>query len=130
MTFLIDEHRRQLLRNGSPEHRDKNHFPVVKLFIPGTACTWLLTELDPDEPDIAFGLCDLGMGLVELGYLSINELESIQTQSGVSVECDFSFEGKYPLSIYTAAAREMEQITENVTILSTHLARNHKPDVK
>jgi hypothetical protein len=30
---------------------------VVKLFTPDAACTWLLTELDPDDPDIAFGLC-------------------------------------------------------------------------
>ncbi|WP_425374772.1 DUF2958 domain-containing protein [Mesorhizobium tamadayense] len=29
--------------------------PVVKLFTSGT--TWLLTELDPDDPTIAFGLC-------------------------------------------------------------------------
>lgn len=36
--------------------------PVVKLFCPWSGATWLLTELDPDDPDIAFGLCDLGMG--------------------------------------------------------------------
>jgi hypothetical protein len=28
-------------------------------------CTWLLTELDP-EHELAFGLCDLGMGLPRL----------------------------------------------------------------
>jgi hypothetical protein len=33
--------------------------PVVKLFMPDADRTWLLTEIDPDNPDIAFGLCDL-----------------------------------------------------------------------
>jgi len=30
--------------------------PVVKLFTPDAQCTWLLSELDPDDPDIAFGI--------------------------------------------------------------------------
>jgi hypothetical protein len=36
--------------------------PVVKLFTPDAGTTWLLTEIDPDDPDRAFGLCDLGSG--------------------------------------------------------------------
>jgi hypothetical protein len=36
---------------------------VVKLFRPWCGATWLLTEFDPDDRDIAFGLCDLGMGI-------------------------------------------------------------------
>ena len=35
--------------------------PVVKLFTPDAGATWLLTELDPADPDRAFGLCDLGL---------------------------------------------------------------------
>jgi hypothetical protein len=48
---------------------------VVKLFNPCGAATWLLTELDPDDPDIGFGLCDLGLGSPELGSVRISELE-------------------------------------------------------
>jgi hypothetical protein len=40
---------------------------VVKLFTPDAQCTWLLTELGND--DIAYGLCDLGMGTPELGLV-------------------------------------------------------------
>lgn len=39
-----------------------DHHPVVKLFTPDGGATWLLSETDPDDPDICFGLCDLGMG--------------------------------------------------------------------
>jgi len=36
------------------------------------AATWLLTELDSEDPDIAFGLCDLGMQCPELGSVRIS----------------------------------------------------------
>lgn len=68
MKLLTKSIRRCLIRNGevSAHYReedrlDPDFFPVVKLFTPDAQCTWLLTELDPSEPDIAFGLCDLGM---------------------------------------------------------------------
>ena len=51
--------------------------PVVQLFCPWGGGTWLLTELDPEDPDIAFGLCDLGMGSPELGSVRLSELAAI-----------------------------------------------------
>lgn len=48
-----------LLANGEQTAKDGkgNHVPVVKLFLPGQAATWLITEAYPDHPDILFGLC-------------------------------------------------------------------------
>lgn len=57
--------RQALLRNG----RLRQQYPKggnagpylareVKHFTPDASCTWLLTELDPDDPDTAFGLFD------------------------------------------------------------------------
>jgi hypothetical protein len=72
--LLTDEIRERLLRNGrlmrdcvDRGEVQPDFLPVVKLFTPDGGCTWLLTELDTDEPDIAFGLCDLGMGCPETG---------------------------------------------------------------
>ena len=46
----------ELLVNGARsalgEHIDPP--PVVKLFTPDAGATWLLTELDPEDPDRAF----------------------------------------------------------------------------
>ena len=61
--------------SGKPE---MDFMPVVKLFCPWTGATWLLTELDPEDPDIAFGLCDLGLGFPELGSVRISELEAVR----------------------------------------------------
>jgi hypothetical protein len=117
MPLLTEEQKQQLLDNGQPENRDKDHSPVVRLFIPFTACTWLLSELDHQEPDIAFGLCDLGMGFPELGYVSIDELSSIKLAGTFEVMCDNAFSVTYPMSVYARAARMEQMITTNPDIL-------------
>jgi RPA family protein len=68
----------------------------VKLFNPVGAATWYLTEYNP-ETRIAFGYCDLGMGCAELGYVSIEELESVTLPFGLSIERDIHWNPK-PLS--------------------------------
>src|SRR6202035_5971956 len=67
--------------------------PVVKLFTPDAQCTWLLTELGLD--DIAFGLCDLGMGTPELGFVSMREIRELRGPLGLPVERDLHFEADY-----------------------------------
>lgn len=92
------------LENKSLAKQDKfaDHMPVVKLFTPDANCTWLLTELDPEEPDIAFGLCDLGMGksCTELGYVRISELKEIRGRFGLPVERDRHWQATKTLSQY------------------------------
>ena len=105
----------QLLANG--RNRDQDHPPVVKLFTPDAGCTWLLSEIDPEEPDIAFGLCDLGLGFPELGCVSLDELRALRGKLGLPVERDLSFAAEHPMSVYAEAARQAEGITEGTTAL-------------
>jgi hypothetical protein len=101
----------QLLANG--RNRDADHFPVVKLFTPDAGGTWLIAEIDPEDPDTAFGLCDLGQGFPELGSVSISELQSVRGRMGLTIERDHSFTAKYPLYVYVEAARRAETITDD-----------------
>src|SRR3569833_4454677 len=90
MTKLItDEQRAQLLANGrqSLDNDDFDPPPVVKLFTPDADATWLLTEIDPDDHDHAFGLCDLGHGFPELGYVSLAVFLSVCCRFGFLVLC-------------------------------------------
>lgn len=110
----------KLLRNGcirqaleEDGRAEADFIPVVKLFTPDAGCTWLLTELDPDEPDIAFGLCDLGMGCPELGSVRISEIESVRGKLGLPVERDLHFVARHTLSIYARAAWNAAAITED-----------------
>jgi len=93
------------MNNGQP---DIDFKPVVKLFTPDAQCTWLLTELGRD--DIAFSLCDLGMGFPELGFVSMTELLALRGPLGLPVERDEHLEADKPLSAYTAEARERGRI--------------------
>src|SRR3546814_7820066 len=61
--------------------------------------------MDPDEPDILFGLADLGLGCAEFGTVRLSELESVKGRLGLGIERDLYFEAHYPLSVYAEAAR-------------------------
>ncbi|ONF47354.1 DUF2958 domain-containing protein [Methylobacterium radiotolerans] len=113
MQLITAAQRAALLANGAASaKRDIDPYPVVKLFTPDAGATWLLTELDPTEPDIAFGLCDLGRGCPKLGYVRLSELQTVRGKLGLPVERDLWFEAKGPLSAYAAAAHRAEHIVE------------------
>ena len=84
--------------------------PLVKLFTPDAACTWLLSEIDPEDPDIAFGLCDLGMGFPEIGSVSLAELRVFRGKLGLPVERDLHFEPDKTLSAYADEASRLGYI--------------------
>lgn len=84
---------------------DRDSAPVVKLFAPDGAATWLISEVDPDDPDRLFGLCDLGLGHPELGYVSLAEISAVRGHLGLPVERDLHFVADRPLSKYAEEAR-------------------------
>ena len=121
MKLLTKELRDKLLANGREQVKvtgtkaEKDFWPVVKFFYPAGAPTWLITEADPEDPDILFGLCDLGHGFPELGSVRLSELQGFRGKFGLGIERDLYFEAKAPLSRYADAAREAGCIVENVT---------------
>ena len=117
MELLLPEHRERMLRNGrfNAFRRERGECeidfkPVVKLFVPWGGGTWLLTELDPDNPDLAFGLCDLGLGFPELGSVSLRELDELTGPGGLTVERDLHFIPVKSLGAYAEEARLHERI--------------------
>jgi hypothetical protein len=103
----------RLVANGERSARsdDFDPMPVFKLFTPEGSATWLLSELDPDNLDRAFGLCDLGLGFPELGYVSIHELSALRTRDlRLRVERDRYFIPDRLLSVYAAEARAAGRI--------------------
>ena len=116
MKLITDSLTEKLLANGRAQRAamDKgddalDFKPVVKLFTPDAQCTWLLTELDPDG-GLAFGLCDLGMGEPELGYVSLFELQSVRGQLGLPIERDLHFEADKAISAYAEEAHQLRRI--------------------
>ncbi|MCC6914180.1 MAG: DUF2958 domain-containing protein [Rhodospirillaceae bacterium] len=109
----------RLLANGQASlAQDIDHVPVVKFFDPCGGATWLITEARPDEPDILFGLCDLGMGFPELGSVRLSELKSVKGRLGIGLERDFFFAPRYPLSVYLHAALYARCTVEDDALLA------------
>ena len=109
---LIDngQAQRAAIRNGSDDPQPIDPYPVVKLFTPDAGATWLLTELDPEDEDLAFGLCDLGLGEPELGYVRISELQALRGPLRLPVERDLHFMASRPISVYFQEARRAGRI--------------------
>lgn len=110
--FITDEQRVLLLANGheSQQNPDFDPAPVLKLFTPDAGATWLLTEIDPEEHDHAFGLCDLGLGMPELGWVSLQELATVRGRLGLPIERDLHFRAEKRLSAYARDARHAGRI--------------------
>ena len=116
MTLITKALTEQLLANGRAQRAAIDNDqpaldfkPVVKLFTPDAQCTWLLSELDPDDA-LAFGLCDLGMGEPELGYVSLAELATVRGKLGLPIERDLHFETDKTISAYAEEARQLRRI--------------------
>jgi hypothetical protein len=109
---LLDNGRRQAVVKGTADEIDFE--PVVKLFNPCGAATWLFTEIDPDDETVAWGLCDLGMGYPEFGTVSLEELSAYRGRFGLGIERDLHFKAIAPISVYIAAASKAQRIVENV----------------
>ncbi|MFB0875845.1 MULTISPECIES: DUF2958 domain-containing protein [unclassified Sphingobium] len=102
--------------------------PVVKLFNPLGAATWLATELDEDG-DTLFGLADLGFGCPELGYFSLSEIAEVRLPFGLFIERDLSFESAFPLTIWTEWARRAGSILWAEPLLRRAVQTGAAPDL-
>lgn len=107
--LLTRAHRARLTANRA---RSGDHEPVVKLFTPDANATWLLTDMDGEGR--LFGLCDLGLGSPELGYVMLSELETLRGPLRLPVERDRCFRATAPLSVYADAARTAGRVIDTL----------------
>lgn len=112
MQLITDEQREIMLANDRcyAENPSFDPMPVVKIFNPVGAATWLLCSLDHEDPDIASGLCDLGFGTPELGSVRVSELEETRLPLGLRLERDLYFKPRQTIGQYADEARRLGYI--------------------
>ena len=111
MELVTKEQMEKLRANGRGMMETDISFevwPVVKLFAPDANATWLLAWVEPDLPDHAWGLCDLGCP--EIGLVRLSEIAAVRGPLGLPVERDLYFEAEKSLSEYAAEARALGRI--------------------
>ena len=107
MKLITKEIETKLSKNTGNALVDK---PYLKLFSPVGSATWLITEYNK-ETDELFGLCDLGHGSPEIGYVSLKELQSMKIEPfGLSIERDKYWEPDRTLSEYNWEAKKVGSI--------------------
>lgn len=106
-SLITVEQRAQLLANGqayAAGHAGDPR-PVVRLFTPDAHATWVLAALDPADGDTAYGLCDMGIGMPELGHVRLSDLASIVGPLKRPILRDLYFRPTRPLSAYAQLAQ-------------------------
>lgn len=91
---LIPESMRAQIPGLYATENESDPIAQIKLFTPDSSWSWFVVEFSPDER-LCFGLT-IGHEH-ELGYFSLDELESARGPLGLKVERDLYFEPK-PLS--------------------------------
>ena len=105
MELLTQEIKAKLKANYETGELDgSSGAPVVKMFDPCGASTWVFSQIDPDGR--LFGVCDLGQGSPEIGWQSLDELKSFRGPLGLGIERDILWTPKMSISEYADAARE------------------------
>lgn len=68
---------------------------VVKYFTPDGNATWWIVDGEHEEDGDwrLFGLCDLGLGFPELGYIQLSELRQLRGNCGLPIERDLHWSG-------------------------------------
>ncbi len=117
MHLFSDDRYLQLLENGKLGNQELDHYPVVKLFMPGTNNVWIISHMYNAERNIAWGLYYIYGSIPIQGFIDLNDLASIKHRSSYSVLSDENFEAKYPMSAYVTAAKICERITEKDALL-------------
>lgn len=105
--------RAELLGNGLAAADDPafDPVPLVKLFTPDGAATWLICWAQQDDDDLLlWGLCDLGTGCPEIGPVLLSELQELRGALGLPVERDLYFNESRALSICAAEALSLGYI--------------------
>ncbi|WP_066793606.1 DUF2958 domain-containing protein [Sphingomonas soli] len=127
MIRLPDDMLAALLANGAAtraaqrrDTREPDPVPVLKLFNPVGAATWLATELDEDG-DTLFGLADLGFGCPELGSFSLSEIGSARLPFGLGIERDEDFSTPFALSVWADRARREGSIIAAEAVLRSEI---------
>lgn len=123
--FTYTEYQR-LLANG--RETDQDHRPVAKFYIPGSGgMTWLITAIDPVNPRFAQGLEDLGHGFPQYGRIDLKDFVDIPMKYDLPFEKDDCFQSYFPVSVYIAAAQDLQYIVEDYGVLARYVRKKKGP---
>ena len=114
MKRLTKEQHDMLIQNGRhiETYGDDDVMPVTKLFSSDGNQTYLLFAVDDCDHDLAYALCDLGVGTPEIGTIRLSKVANGQTSFGLSVEFDPNWKPTMSMHEYIEKARKDGRLRE------------------
>ena len=112
MSLLTPAQTVQLIKNGHKP--DVDHVPPAYLMVLHEGVPvmqFMLTHVDPDYPDQAYGLIDFGHGKPRMSMVFLPQLESINEHDELHIEQDPYFKPTRPISVYHIASQIKGYIT-------------------
>ncbi len=103
MSLITPEIEKKLRANNKCGSNGKL-LPAVRLFVPHTICSWLLSSMT--EEGLGYGLADLGTP--EWGYINLQELEEVEVEvHGLTlrVQVDEEFVPMFAMKVHEHVAR-------------------------
>ncbi|PLP97919.1 DUF2958 domain-containing protein [Cupriavidus pauculus] len=113
-SLITAAQRAQLIANGREARNRMVHdfHPVVRLYTPDARATWLLAAIDPNDEDLVYGLCDIGIGMPSLDRIKVSVLEALAGPCGRRVLNDRYFRPTRTLGEYTSLSQANGSIVE------------------
>lgn len=109
--FFNDAELAELFENSVPGKQEDDHRPVSKLFLPDEPVSWLLNKINPNNPNIVFGMTDFGDGEPPLlGWINLEQLSDFEGRYGFEVTKDKGFTADQPLSFYFKQAQQKAEM--------------------
>ncbi len=107
--MFTEQQKTELLNNGQSQNSGKNHIPVAYIEARKIGFSFLITEINPQNTDLVFGLCDYDCDL-RFSSFSIKELEKDLEDRKSSLSANLDFLGRHPIAVYAKVAKEVGTI--------------------
>ena len=107
MKLITSDIQQALTQNHGKELRDIQ--PVMRLFAIWSSNTMLVISMEPDG-DTLMAICDLSVGHVEYGPVSLREIVSITGPGGLKIERDQYWAPEHDAQTYLENGRAANRL--------------------
>lgn len=109
MGVLTEEQIDRLIENSHAPELKLDKVPVVHLVAYNLNYRWILTELDEDDEDVAYGLIDMNDNNPHVGYVRISDITELVKQKAYIFN-DYGFSTRHCLGTFSVMAEEAKRI--------------------
>ncbi len=118
--LLTDDQKAVLTANGITHYADHDSIPCVYLL--GKHRSYLLSEINPENSSLVFGIMDANDGNIVSAYHDINDIYDYHDNKDFLFN-DLTFNTNHKLSVFERVAQECGQLVVRETLFQNEFAK-------